>query len=879
MNSRSDIQDIYQFFHNSAQGFSVDSNKKSKVQVAGAPLANFFRGGFILSLIDEEEKYLGKNNKQETTKVGRYILHYPTGNNRLKRLDKIHYSGMLGYSIALLDVEDPMDPKRFNKQFPSKFSKCLATNDSNACTTEDRKKIFEQCQRGYDICKLSTLELFPEFFSNAAVVAGAPALETSSGALVLFRVVALKNPSFAYKADPYPMQVMWQFNSTEIGERLGTSLLTMDINGDGRDDIISGAPYYTNEKRTQGGRIYLFLSDGKDLIDSDSYPEPVTITVDQEEITNCPREKCYSFQFGKSLANAGDLDGDGIDDLAVGAPYEGLGTFYIFSGAKKSPAEWKNAKPSQKITVDSLGDESVKQALNQGTFGWSLSGGLDMNDDGLIDLSVGAYKSDIVLTFFSRPVIFLEWTFDVPSEFDYEQKKFDFKFCAKVVGSQPKIDNIKNSINYIIYEDLSNGSPQRFKIDDEIGRKEDLFLEVVDINGSRLCKSFTLTLLENTRDLISNLKLTVELQATQPEKVIGNQIKLVNYPSIRDSDKRRSKSIPFKTSCRQVPCRCDLVTRIKPNLNLIDLDKKLYLFDTKENINNTARIAFAVYNEGEEAHDPKLFIESPDSFRLINFVRTENSQCYINVNTSLITCNLKAPLKNGETASVTIDFQFQPSLSSRLSSFRAEAKSISKEIRPESNVEINRIKASVTIDLSLRGLSSPDSLFIEGDVRGASSFNSTKEVGPAVQHIYNVRNEGNFTVQNVLLVVHFPYELKPLEGEEHGKYLLYIEKFAETECSIDPNSAVNPEKYQVVASKTVTSEKSVSKRSTRSLVDEDYGKTVAEGTTLKVGCKLLGAKCAIITCNFKRIESGQSADIKIYSRAWNTTFLQVHNLL
>ncbi|CAD5116007.1 DgyrCDS4941 [Dimorphilus gyrociliatus] len=874
LDSRSDIQDIFQFFHNSAQGFSVDSNKKSQVQVAGAPLANFFRGGFIISLIGDEEEYKGKNNRDETAKVGRYVLHYPTGNNRLKRLDKIHYSGMLGYSVALLSVTDPKDPRRFDDKYRTSFTKCLAYNNSNDCRHDERMKLFKKCSKGdFEICRLSTLELTPHFYSNVGVVAGAPALETSSGALVLFRVIALKNPSFAYKEDPYPMRMMWQYNSTEIGERLGTSLLSMDINGDGFDDIISGAPYYTNEKRTKGGRVYLFLSNGKDLVDSDVYPEPVKIAVDQTETTNCAKKKCYSFQFGKSLANAGDLDGDGIDDLAVGAPYEDLGAVYIFSGGSRSQEEWKNVKPSQKITVDSLGDESVKQILNKGTFGWSLSGGLDMNDDGLIDLSVGAYKSDAVLSLFSRPVVFVKWSFKYPQNFDYESKTFEFRVCAEVTGSRPSISKILNSMNYVIYEDLSTGAPQRFKIDDEIGKKKGVLMETIALN-TKICETFTLKLLDNTRDLISGLRLTIVIEATQPDKVLGNQIKLVNYPAVMDKDKIRSKIIPFKTTCQQVPCRCDLVTKVKPNLPLIDPRENVYLFDTKENINNTIRMDFTVENNGEEAHDPKLIIEPPDSFRLINFVKTENSRCFTSLNTSVITCNLKAPLKQGEKSVVAIDFQFQLSLSSSLSLFRAEAKSISEETHPESNIVINRIKASVTINLSLRGLSSPDSLFIEGDIRGASSFNSTKQIGPPVQHIFNVRNEGNFTVQNVRLVVHFPYELKPLDGDDHGKYLFYVEKIPNVECFIKPEYVINPENYIIGDSKTVSSQKSVSKRSVGDSTGEDYGNSVSDGTTLKVGCKLLGARCAVITCVFKRINTGQSADVKIYARAWNTTFLQ-----
>lgn len=39
-------------------------------------------------------------------------------------------------------------------------------------------------------------------------------------------------------------------------------------------------------------------------------------------------------RFGFSLANLGDINQDGYNDLAVGAPYEGNGAIYIYLGSK-----------------------------------------------------------------------------------------------------------------------------------------------------------------------------------------------------------------------------------------------------------------------------------------------------------------------------------------------------------------------------------------------------------------------------------------------------------------------------------------------------------------------------------------------------------------
>lgn len=98
-------------------------------------------------------------------------------------------------------------------------------------------------------------------------------------------------------------------------------------------------------------------------------------------------------RFGLSLASLGDLNTDGFHDFAVGAPYDGpsgKGAVYIFYGAENGPL----AKASQIIYAE---DVAGNNYLN--TFGFSLSGGIDLDGNQYPDMVVGAYDSNTAFVF------------------------------------------------------------------------------------------------------------------------------------------------------------------------------------------------------------------------------------------------------------------------------------------------------------------------------------------------------------------------------------------------------------------------------------------------------------------------------------------------
>lgn len=97
-------------------------------------------------------------------------------------------------------------------------------------------------------------------------------------------------------------------------------------------------------------------------------------------------------RFGLALTSLGDVNLDGYGDIAVGAPYDGpngRGVVYIYHGSKAGLLK----EPSQIIHAEDVQGQAMS------TFGFSLSGGIDLDGNMYPDLVVGAYESSKAVTF------------------------------------------------------------------------------------------------------------------------------------------------------------------------------------------------------------------------------------------------------------------------------------------------------------------------------------------------------------------------------------------------------------------------------------------------------------------------------------------------
>ncbi len=167
--------------------------------------------------------------------------------------------------------------------------------------------------------------------------------------------------------------------SPAAGDRLGSALVVGDFNGDGRSDVAVGAPGRTVAGQPGAGAVVVLYGGNGGLKASRN------TVVDQT--SGSLADAHANDAFGSALV-AGDFNGDGVDDLGVGAPGDSVhaaraGAVSILWGATGTGI----MAAGQFLTQNDVGTGESAEADD--LFGWSLAAA-DFDNDGDDDLAVGA---------------------------------------------------------------------------------------------------------------------------------------------------------------------------------------------------------------------------------------------------------------------------------------------------------------------------------------------------------------------------------------------------------------------------------------------------------------------------------------------------------
>ncbi|XP_032099091.1 integrin alpha-L isoform X1 [Sapajus apella] len=319
-------------------------------------------------------------------------------------------------------------------------------------------------------------------------------------------------------------------NGTQIGSYFGGELCSVDMDQDGETELLLiGAPLFYGEQR--GGRVFIYQRRQSGF----------------EEVSELRGNPGYPLgRFGEAITALTDINGDGLVDVAVGAPLEEQGAVYIFNGRHGG----LSPQPSQRI-------EGTQVLSGIRWFGRSIHGVKDLEGDGLADVAVGAEGQMIVLS--SRPVVdVVTLMSSSPAEIPVHEVECFYSASNKM----------KEGINITVCFQIKSLIPQfqgrlvanltyTLQLDSHRTRSRGLFpggrqelSRNIAVTTSMSCNDFSFHFPVCVQDLISPVNVSLNFSLWEEEGTPRDQRAGKDRPPIlRPSLHLETWEIPFEKNC------------------------------------------------------------------------------------------------------------------------------------------------------------------------------------------------------------------------------------------------------------------------------------------------------------------------------------------
>uniref|UniRef100_A0A671UYY2 Integrin, alpha V n=1 Tax=Sparus aurata TaxID=8175 RepID=A0A671UYY2_SPAAU len=630
---------------------------------------------------------------------------------------------------------------------------------------------------------------------------------------------------------------------THMAAYFGHSVAASDVNNDGVVDLLVGAPLFMDRgsdgKLKEVGQVSVHLGRGGFSF------HPAQVLTGSEKYA----------RYGSAIAALGDLDRDGFNDVAISAPYGGPdhhGLVYIHNGRPQGP----DPSPSQVL------QGKWASSYMPASFGYSMTGNTDIDQNGYPDLIVGVFGADKAVLYRARPVVSVNATLDItPQIINPEEKAFytclhryiSVKYCLKASGP---------------------GAPQTlsFRVDlmlDRLKQKEAtkrvLFLHgrtfqysknMMVTNGKTpACEEQHVFLRDEFRDKITPISVVMEYSLDY--KLAADRTGLQPIVDM-SAPSNVTKQAHILLDCGDDNiCKPDLRLSVKSN------HQQIYIGD-----DNALTLEISAENQGEGAYETELHVYPPQQAdftgvgatlnRLSCFYKKENQ-------TKVVVCDLGNPMKGGTKVVAELRFSVHQ-LSEEDTSVKFDLQIVSSNQFNNTSPRVSSVtKLAVLATVSIRGTSSPSQVLLpianwkpkEPPVVG-------DDIGPQIVHVYELLNNGPSTFSKASLEVEWPYQFK------NGS-LLYITSY-ETEGPINctTDMEINPLNVSVSRTHTHTPGRNRNHVRKRDLESRD-----AQSDLHTLDCST--AECLRLRCQVGRLERRKNAILFIYSRLAVNNFLRTEN--
>ncbi|XP_041056103.1 integrin alpha-V [Carcharodon carcharias] len=647
------------------------------------------------------------------------------------------------------------------------------------------------------------------------------------------------------------MASVYNFTGEQMAAYFGYSVAVTDLNNDGRDDLLVGAPLFmvrgSDGKYREVGQVYVYLQDA-----SFSFTNALKLT----------GTETYA-RFGSSIAPLGDLDRDGYNDIAIGVPYAGedhKGLVYIYNGNLSG----LNPQPSQTLKGQWASNKMPA------SFGYAMQGGVDIDANGYPDLIVGAFGVDKAVVYRARPVIHVNASLRVnPSILNAENKSctlrenvmvscFTVTYCLSAFGIRVT-DYVDFNVELHLDRQKQKGAIKRAMF---LHSSLSSYEKKMQVENSRrkVCEELKAFLRDESefRDKLAPIDIYMEysLDLKTATERTGLQPILNKFTPNNITEKVRIL----------LDCGDDNICKPDLKLSVQGDRKQLYIGDE-----NPLTLNINAQNEGEGAYEAGLYIVLPPQADYVGVVRnnkslTRLSCAYMAENeTRTVVCDLGNPMKAGTNLWAGLRFSVRELQEAEAAvTFDLQIRSSNKH-NATSEVVSYTVDITVLAQVDIRGVSSPDQLFLP-IANWKANPESEEEVGPLVIHVYEIRNNGPSAFSKAILDLQWPYRYKEA-------YLLYIMDYTpEGPMNCTSDTIINPLKLKTAGSTTNQTSSTKSPKNLHHIKRREI--TESEGIEV-LGCDK--AECLKINCQIGKLERGKSVVLHIRSRLWGETFMKKEN--